>query len=278
MKKYINKLNKIFNNSNIININNNSKIVIISDCHRGKKDLFDNFSKNENIYLYALNYYFKHNFVYIELGDGDELWEVDSYEKIIKSNIDVFKIINKFNLSNRFYMIYGNHDSIKSKNNYLKNYDVYESIILKYNEIDMFLLHGHQVDIFNSNYIKITRIIIKTFWKFLEKYLVNDPTKLIKNYKVSKRVEKHLNNWTKKMNKILIAGHTHRPIFPVNNKSLYFNSGSCVHPDGITTIEIDNSFIRLTKWYYKIKKENLIKVSKNVIREEKIIELFNQYN
>lgn len=52
-----------------------SKYVIISDCHRGTGNENDNFLKNEFIYLAALNYYFNRNFIYLELGDGDELWE-----------------------------------------------------------------------------------------------------------------------------------------------------------------------------------------------------------
>ena len=34
----IKKLNSIFNKSNKLFINNNTKIVIMSDLHRGKKD------------------------------------------------------------------------------------------------------------------------------------------------------------------------------------------------------------------------------------------------
>jgi hypothetical protein len=30
------------------------------------------FSRNENLYFTALNYYYKENFTYIEIGDGDE--------------------------------------------------------------------------------------------------------------------------------------------------------------------------------------------------------------
>ena len=84
-------LDKLFKKSKIINIDNNSKIVIISDCHRGIGDINDNFYKNRNIYEYALEYYFNKGFTYIELGDGDDMWEVNNYYNLIKFNISTFK-------------------------------------------------------------------------------------------------------------------------------------------------------------------------------------------
>ena len=52
-----------------------SRYILMSDCHRGTGNANDNFLKNEYLYLAALQYYFAGNFTYIELGDGDELWE-----------------------------------------------------------------------------------------------------------------------------------------------------------------------------------------------------------
>ncbi len=52
-----------------------SRFVLISDCHRGCGNHNDNFLKNQNLYFAALNYYYEKEFSYVELGDGDELWE-----------------------------------------------------------------------------------------------------------------------------------------------------------------------------------------------------------
>lgn len=261
----------------------------MSDCHRGKKDIYDNFSKNENIFLSALDYYYKKGFVYIELGDGDDLWEVKKCTDIVKSNILTFNIIKKFYNSGRFFMLYGNHDITKSSpkvmdacfyNYYnektkedetlLKGLNTYESLILKYNNYDIFLIHGHQVDYLNSTVWKFTRFLVRSLWRTLENMGIKDPTSSIKNYKVAKNTEKKLESWSIKNKKILIAGHTHRPVFPKNKKSLYFNSGSCVHPNGITAIEIDSGFITLVKWEYKIKKGELFSVKRNILETELI--------
>ena len=285
----IKKLNNIFNKSNKLFINNNTKIVIMSDLHRGRKDKYDNFSKNENIYLYALDYYYKKGFIYIELGDGDDLWEVKKCTNIVKSNIASFKALKKFHNTGRLIMLYGNHDIVKSSSKVfdncfncyynekntewetlLKGLTIYESLVLKYGDNDIFLIHGHQVDYLNSTIWEITRFLVRSLWKGLEGIGIKDPTSSIKNYKVSKNTEKILESWSKKNNKILIAGHTHRPVFPKDNKSLYFNSGSCIHPNGITCIEIDNGFISLVKWEYKINKGELFLVNRKELEKENI--------
>ena len=155
---------------------------------------------------------------------------------------------------------------------------IYESLILKYNGSDIFLIHGHQVDYLNSTIWKVARFLVRSLWRFLESAGVSDPTNSIKNYKVSKNTEKTLERWSIKNNKILIAGHTHRPVFPKDNKSLYFNSGSLVHPNGITSIEIDNGYISLVKWEYKIKKEELFLVKRKVLAREKISSFYKKSN
>lgn len=289
------KLNDIFNKSNKLFINDNTKIVIMSDLHRGKKDKYDNFSKNEDIFLNALDYYYKKNFIYIELGDGDDLWEVKKCTDIVKSNILVFNLLKKFYNAGRLFMIFGNHDITKSSSKFFENcfgtihnekssndeillsgLPIYESLILKYNNIDIFLIHGHQVDYINSTIWKFARFLVRSLWRVLEKLNVNDPTKSIKNYKVTNNVERILERWSIKNNKILIAGHTHRPVFSMNQKSLYFNSGSGVHTNGITSIEIDSGYISLVKWEYKINEGKLFLVRRKIMKRNRINNFYKE--
>ena len=88
----------------------------MSDCHRGIGDKYDNFIKNKNIYLH---YYYNMDFTYIELGDGDELWEVLNYKDIIIKHLDAFMMLNKFYDNDRLIMLYGNHDFFKKNNDIL---------------------------------------------------------------------------------------------------------------------------------------------------------------
>ena len=283
------KLDKIFNKSKRMNINKNSKIIIMSDCHRGIGNDLDNFLDNKKIFESALRYYYNNGFTYIELGDGDEMWEVKEYKKIIQQYIDSFKLLKKFNDVNRLIMIYGNHDMAKKSFSIMKKYFYtyyneitkkdeellrnlipYEALVLNYNNLDIFLIHGHQVDFLNSNLWKLSRFLVRYVWRFLEYGGINDPTSAAKNNKVKNSVERKLQKWSNKNNTILIAGHTHRAIFPLSNNGLYFNDGSCIHPDGITCIEIINGCIRLVKWINE--KNNGYSLVNKIVMAHKIID------
>ena len=47
-----------------------SRYIIMSDCHRGDGSVSDEFLKDKNVYLAAMDHYWKEGFTYIE-GGGD---------------------------------------------------------------------------------------------------------------------------------------------------------------------------------------------------------------
>ena len=222
------------------------------------------------------------------------MWEVKNYHDIINTYLDTFKYLKMFHEKNRLFMIYGNHDvvkkdkkileeffytyyneSLKKQDALLKNLNIYESLVLSYENRDIFLIHGHQVDFFNNKLWKVSKLLVKTFWRFLERVGISDPTSAAKNYLVRNNVEKKLQKWSIKNNTILVAGHTHRPVFPVVGSSLYFNDGSCIHPNGITGLEIDNGSISLVRWELSSNAEGSIYAERKVLAEkEKIINFF----
>ena len=78
----------------------------------------DNFLKNQHLYFSALQYYYQNGFTYIELGDGDELWENRKMEQIEEVHGEVFELLAQFYQKRRLYMIYGNHDIVKKGNSF----------------------------------------------------------------------------------------------------------------------------------------------------------------
>ena len=69
------RLDEIFRSAPVLPFDDGSKLVIMSDCHRGDGSWIDNFAHNQNIFYAALRHYFDNGFTYIENGDGDELWK-----------------------------------------------------------------------------------------------------------------------------------------------------------------------------------------------------------
>jgi UDP-2,3-diacylglucosamine pyrophosphatase LpxH len=239
--------------------------------HKGDNSYADDFSHNVKIYKHALQHYFDTDFTYFELGDGVELWENRSFAPIYKNYKDIFDLQLEFHKQDRLHLLWGNHDMIfkdknvveKMLNTFFKdkqskdkkllfNVDFKESILLDIeNESKTILLiHGHQADFMNYAMWKFNRFLVRFLWMPLQKaFAIKDPTSPAKNFKNSIRVERKLKNWIfNKSNLMVIAGHTHRPHFPDPGGIPYFNDGSCVHPDSIIGIEIENLEIALVKW------------------------------
>ena len=90
---YESRISHAFDNAPVLPLHKGSRYVIISDCHRGSGNANDNFLKNENLYFTALAHYYERGFTYIELGDGDELWENKRMRGIVEIHGDVFELL-----------------------------------------------------------------------------------------------------------------------------------------------------------------------------------------
>ncbi len=290
---YYSRISAAFDEACRLPLNKNSKYVIFSDCHRGTGRANDNFLKNEFLYLSALNYYYQKCFTYLELGDGDELWENRSFDAIKNMHSQVFELLSQYFCRGRFYAVYGNHDMVKRRRRFpvtccktyycekkFKEHPLfpeivfYSGIILENEEArcegkqkDVYLTHGHQADFLNSTLWGLSRFMVRYLWRPLENLGIPDPTSAAKNNTKKKKSEERLAAWTRKNGHILITGHTHHPIAGTKD-SPYFNTGSCVSPAGITCIEIENKCITLVKWALGTRQEQTVYTERTVLGEK----------
>ena len=282
---YHSRLSKAFKNAPVLFINSCSRYVIISDCHRGNGSANDNFLKNQNLYLTALQHYYAYGFTYIELGDGDELWENRHMKGIIETYNPLFRLLSQFHADSRLYMLYGNHDMEKKKNGYQKKYcskyfcyetqctqaflpemKFYEGLILKSSSsaTSLYLTHGHQVSFLNSVLWRFARFLVRYFWKPLEHFGISAPTSAAKNHVCKDKAEKRLLKYSHMTGRRLITGHTHRPRLNPSEPD-YMNTGSCVHPGCITCLEVEANTISLVKWCFSVKKDRTLYVSREIL-------------
>jgi predicted phosphodiesterase len=283
------RLSEVFDaaKQNEVSFDENGKFILFSDCHRGDNSWADDFAHNENIFLYALDYYLGKGFTYIEVGDGEELWENERFEDIVEQHREVYYLMNEFHSKDRLYLIRGNHD-IERQDRYdgyflegrgkalqgltassqyyhdlmvdraeegplFEDIEVHEGLVLRYEgtENRIFVVHGHQGDLINDYLWRLGKFGVMHGWRHLQLAGVNDLTSPAKNPAKAGRVERRIKDWIKAHNRMTICGHTHVPRFPKKGSTPYFNTGSCVHPRSITGIEIKDGNISLIRWRIK---------------------------
>lgn len=280
------RISKVFESAEEILIDDSTKIILMSDVHRGDGGWADDFSKNQNLYFAALKHYYNENYTYIEIGDGDELWKNKRLSDIIGVHNNAFELLSKYFNEGRLYFIFGNHDMLKRNDKFVKNnlyqyFDehekkyiplfenikLHEGLVLRHRETNqkILLIHGHQVSFLDYELWRLSRFLVRYLWRPLELFGVNDPTSTAKNYDKKDAVEIKLTEWVTQEKHMLIAGHTHRPMFPEVGNPPYFNDGSSVHPHSITGIEIADGYITLVKWNVKTKDDGTLYIDREVL-------------
>ena len=293
------RLTAAYKNAKIENFDENSKYVFFSDVHRGDDSISDEFARNQNVFLYALNYYNNMGYVYVEVGDGDELWEYPKFKHIRLAHTDIFIVLKKFYDAKRLIMLYGNHNIyLKSKSfvseNYFNFYDEYkqervelfkdltpyEAIVLKYKDTEQEILtvHGHQGDFMNDQFWGFSMILMRYFWRFAHLVGFENPSSPARNLYKRHKVEKSYNKWIEKHKIMLICGHTHRPKFPKSHELPYFNTGCCIHTRGISGLEILHGKIIMVDWRITADENGTVKIARQVVRGPEPIENYDCKN
>lgn len=289
------RLQSVYNRAEVIPFDESSKFIIMSDCHRGQGNTGDNFLPNQTLHFAALEYYYKNGFTYIELGDGDELWENRKIQPIITAHSDIFWIMSKFYDENRLHMLYGNHDIVKRRKQLtskeFKDFycdskeckmplfpgiNIPEGLILEdiKTKEKILLVHGHQGSFLNDTIWPVARFLVRYFWRPLELIGFTAPTGAARTHSKKEAIEMKLSEYARSKQLMLIAGHTHRPAYPQPGTGFYFNDGSCVHPRSITGIEISNRQISLVKWSVSAREDLSLYAERQVLEEPKNISDF----
>lgn len=203
-------LDKLFDKSETIPLDNTQKWVIFSDLHVGDGSSTDDFRTNSHLFLTALkDFYNKKDYGLILNGDVEELQRF-SLKKITTKWPDLYQTFELFSKKDKFIKTIGNHDlelEYKEKvpfKEYLK-----ESIKLNYKNDNIFVFHGHQASKKFQKHNELIGFTLKYFANPLgiKNYSVAHSSK--KQYNIEKRVY-HYSSYNKIAS---IIGHTHRPLF-----------------------------------------------------------------
>jgi UDP-2,3-diacylglucosamine pyrophosphatase LpxH len=267
------QLDKAFQLSPHLTFDENSRLIFISDAHRGVGNRDDMFAPNANLFLHALTHYLNQEYTFVEVGDGDELWHNRYFKNIRLTYSKVFDLFAQFRKRNKLHLIVGNHDSPKGLFDPMEKdgIPVYQGLRMTYVPTGqkLFAVHGHQADPDGdkkwdtyrrrSRYFMkyLLRLGIDKFYHFAEpKPGLPEPVRLKrlprrfgeKALTKAYQLESAIQMWLVKERQIVISGHTHMLNFPRQNELPHFNTGHCITPGYITGLEIDRGILSMVKW------------------------------
>ena len=204
------------------------RLIVLSDMHRGKRDRADDFRRCESSYLKALRHYDSERYTLAILGDAEELWK-NKIASVLGTYPKVYRAEASFHSDGRLLRFWGNHDEEWASPAAVRHWlgpanpgpelHVHESLLLDV-VLDgrrlgsLFLVHGHQGTGMSDGLAFLARFTVRFIWKPIQHLTAVSRNTPSKNRKVRERHHRAMRRWAEgQENLLLIAGHTHRPVF-----------------------------------------------------------------
>jgi UDP-2,3-diacylglucosamine pyrophosphatase LpxH len=205
-----------------------ARLVVFSDLHRGQRDHADDFRHCETTYARAMKYYFDEGYRLVVLGDSEELWEgwpgkvVSAYQE----SLELEAGFSKTN-ANRYFKVWGNHDDLwqylsrvtKHLAPIFGSLPIPEGLDVTFTRNGervgrVFLVHGHQGTPGSDKWGKVSRHFVRWIWRPIQRVLKVSLTTPAEDWEIRGKHDRAMYDWAAARNDlILIAGHTHNPVF-----------------------------------------------------------------
>jgi UDP-2,3-diacylglucosamine pyrophosphatase LpxH len=246
-----------------------SRFVFFSDCHRGAGARTDAFAPNKELFRQVLAHYFHSGFTYVEVGDGDELWINPRFTDVQRAHRPIFDLLHQFDRTGRLHLLEGNHDVAGKRHDGKTKggLPLCQGLVLRHTQTgqEILVAHGHQVDFGSELVFEISRWMVRHVWRrFQQLGFGTKPLwsqdgqqrpwfegQIMQRLQAHKRkIEERIVTWLQECEQTIICGHTHLAHFASAGAPSYFNTGSCVIPGQITGLEIENGLISLVRWSF----------------------------
>lgn len=204
------------------------RLLVLSDMHRGKRNRADDFRRCEGAYLQALAHYRDEGFTLALLGDVEELWK-NKVTDVLERYAGVYAAEAAFHSEGRLIRFWGNHDEEWASPHAVRHelgplhpgrtMEVRESLLLELAVNgrplgNLFLLHGHQGTGMSDGLAFLARFTVRFIWKPIQHLTAVSRNTPSTNRKIRAKHNRAMYRWAERHDSIvLIAGHTHRPVF-----------------------------------------------------------------
>lgn len=203
------------------------RLVVFSDHHRGTRDGADDFWRCERAYHAALGYYLEEGHHLYLLGDVEELWE-NRPTGPIKAYPGTLALEGQFLAAGRLDRFWGNHDDDWRHESEVKKHfgAVYPSLVIREALLlevtrdtrplgQLFLVHGHQGTLDSDRFSFASRLFVRYGWRPLQRKFGIASTTPAQDFALRANHDTAMFEWARGRAErpILIAGHTHHPVF-----------------------------------------------------------------
>jgi hypothetical protein len=204
-----------------------ARLIIFSDLHKGSRDGADDFRRSERAYGAALGYYLEEGYALVTLGDVEELWKYRPND-VIAAYSHSLELEGEFHRQGRYMRFWGNHDDLwrhpdavsKRLGRFYPGITVREALRLRVTSAGqelglVFLVHGHQGTADSDRFRWFSKPVVRYFWRPLQRRFGFSATTPAMDWSLRQRHEEAMFLWARShpAKPLMIAGHTHRPIF-----------------------------------------------------------------
>ncbi len=202
------------------------RLVVLSDQHKGARNGADDFWRCEPAYCAALGYYLEAGFKLCILGDAEELWEVEAPGPILDHYKEVLALEKEFQGEpGQYVRCWGNHDlhwrdEPSALQQRLPGLELFEGVKLHLKQGgeelgEAFLVHGHQGTIESEQLHKVSKQAVGKIHAPIQRWRKKASTTPARDWRLRDAHSLAMYKWAAGRDRplLLIAGHTHEPIF-----------------------------------------------------------------
>ncbi len=219
-----------------LEIDSGPPIIIFSDLHKGARNGADDYWRCERAYRAALAYYYELKYQLYVLGDAEELWE-NRPDNVLAKHAPTLEAEALFHAQGRYIRFWGNHDvmwsdpaEVRSRLDPLftsaggRPLQVREAQKLRLTLGGkplglVFLVHGHQGTFTSDKASLISELFVRYIWSNVQRLTRIPSTTPATSWRLREKHDRAMAAWVNKRGAtlgeplVLIAGHTHRPVF-----------------------------------------------------------------
>ena len=204
------------------------RVIVFSDLHRGQGDHADDFRVCAENYRRAIGFYLDAGFHLVTLGDAEELWE-GWPGKVVPHYRELLEFENRFQGADGggFTKVWGNHDDLWQYPDQVSRHlrsifgelRVIEGLDIALTTAEgetgrIFLVHGHQGTGASDRWGGISRRFVRWVWRPIQRMFKIKTNTPATDFEIRGKHDRAMYEWAADRNDlILIAGHTHNPVF-----------------------------------------------------------------